>query len=250
MTTRNLPDNSDAARHGTGDADLTIMLAAHAAFRRDLAQLARAAGFADLPDPGRRASVQAGWEAVQAATAPAPHRRGRNRLAGPARAAAPQRPRAVRARRDGGRASADRPAAGRRRRRLRPRRGRAPGRRARDRRRRRRPRHDADRSSDPRGARRPAAHRSGAHRAPNGAGWDSGSSARTDCRRAARCSPGWPTAPTRTRPPPRSARSRRPRGWPTARSGGRATTEPRAGDAHPHREVTARPGSGSPCPAR
>jgi hypothetical protein len=62
MTTRNLPSRSDTARHGTGDADLTIMLAAHAAFRRDLAQLARAATFADLPDPGRRASVQAGWE--------------------------------------------------------------------------------------------------------------------------------------------------------------------------------------------
>jgi Hemerythrin HHE cation binding domain len=63
MTTRNLlPGSSDAARHGTGDADLTIMLAAHAAFRRDLAQLARAATFADLPDPRRRASVQAGWE--------------------------------------------------------------------------------------------------------------------------------------------------------------------------------------------
>jgi hypothetical protein len=62
MTTRNLPDSSDAARHGAGDADLTIMLAAHAAFRRDLGNLARAAAFADLPDPGRRASVQAGWE--------------------------------------------------------------------------------------------------------------------------------------------------------------------------------------------
>ena len=62
MTTRNLPSRNDAARHGTGDADLTIMLAAHAAFRRDLAQLARAAMFADLPDPGRRASVQAGWQ--------------------------------------------------------------------------------------------------------------------------------------------------------------------------------------------
>jgi hypothetical protein len=61
MTTRDLPDASAAARHGTGDADLTIMLAAHAAFRRDLAQLAQAAAFADLPDPGRRASVQAGW---------------------------------------------------------------------------------------------------------------------------------------------------------------------------------------------
>jgi iron-sulfur cluster repair protein YtfE (RIC family) len=62
VTTRNLPDRSDAARHGAGDADLTIMLAAHAAFRRDLAELARAAAFADLPDPGRRASVRAGWE--------------------------------------------------------------------------------------------------------------------------------------------------------------------------------------------
>ena len=62
MTTRNLPDSSDAARHGVGDADLTIMLAAHAALRRDLALLAQAAAFADLPDPGRRASVQAGWE--------------------------------------------------------------------------------------------------------------------------------------------------------------------------------------------
>jgi hemerythrin-like domain-containing protein len=61
MTTQNLPD-SDAARHGTGDADLTIMLAAHAALRRDLERLARAADFADLPDPGGRASVRAGWE--------------------------------------------------------------------------------------------------------------------------------------------------------------------------------------------
>jgi hypothetical protein len=61
MTTQNLP-GSDAARHGTGDADLTIMLAAHAALRRDLERLARAAAFADLPDPGRRASVRVGWE--------------------------------------------------------------------------------------------------------------------------------------------------------------------------------------------
>jgi hypothetical protein len=62
MTTRNLPGSSDAARHGTGDADLTVMLAAHDAFRRDLARLAQAAAFADLPDPSRRASVRAGWE--------------------------------------------------------------------------------------------------------------------------------------------------------------------------------------------
>jgi Hemerythrin HHE cation binding domain len=61
MATRNLP-GSEASRHGTGDADLTIMLGAHAAFRRDLVQLARAAAFADLPDPARRAAVQAGWE--------------------------------------------------------------------------------------------------------------------------------------------------------------------------------------------
>ncbi len=61
MTTQNLP-GSDAARHGTGDADLTIMLAAHGALRRDLERLARAAEFANLPDPGGRACVRAGWE--------------------------------------------------------------------------------------------------------------------------------------------------------------------------------------------
>jgi hypothetical protein len=61
MSTRDLP-GAEAARHGTGDADLTIMLGAHEAFRRDLTRLARAAEFADLPDPARRASVQAGWE--------------------------------------------------------------------------------------------------------------------------------------------------------------------------------------------
>jgi iron-sulfur cluster repair protein YtfE (RIC family) len=61
MTTQKLP-GSDAARHGTGDADLTIMLAAHDAFRRDLTRLARAASSADLSDPARRQSVAAGWE--------------------------------------------------------------------------------------------------------------------------------------------------------------------------------------------
>jgi hypothetical protein len=60
MATRDLP-GSDAARHGTGDADLTIMLAAHAAFGRDLVRLARAAA-ANRAEPARRASVQAGWE--------------------------------------------------------------------------------------------------------------------------------------------------------------------------------------------
>ena len=40
MTTQRMP-GTDAARHGTGDADLTIMIAAHDAFRRDLTRLAR-----------------------------------------------------------------------------------------------------------------------------------------------------------------------------------------------------------------
>jgi Hemerythrin HHE cation binding domain len=61
MTTQKLP-GSDAARHGSGDADLTIMIAAHDAFRRDLTRLARAAARADLADPARRRSVAAGWE--------------------------------------------------------------------------------------------------------------------------------------------------------------------------------------------
>ena len=61
MTTQKLP-GTDAARHGTGDADLTIMLAAHHAFRRDLARLVRAAAAADLADPAKRQSVAAGWE--------------------------------------------------------------------------------------------------------------------------------------------------------------------------------------------
>jgi hypothetical protein len=61
MTTQDLP-GTDAARHGAGDADLTIMLAAHHAFRRDLTRLARAAAGADLSDPARRQSIAAGWE--------------------------------------------------------------------------------------------------------------------------------------------------------------------------------------------
>ena len=61
MTTQKLA-GADAARHGTGDADLTIMLAAHDAFRRDLTRLARAATAADLSDPARRRSVAAGWQ--------------------------------------------------------------------------------------------------------------------------------------------------------------------------------------------
>jgi Hemerythrin HHE cation binding domain len=61
MTTQKLP-GTDAARHGTGDADLTIMIAAHDAFRRDLTRLARTASAADLSDPARRQSVAAGWD--------------------------------------------------------------------------------------------------------------------------------------------------------------------------------------------
>ena len=61
MTTQNLP-GTDAARHGTGDADLAIMLAAHDAFRRDLARLARAAATSGPSDPARRQAVAAGWE--------------------------------------------------------------------------------------------------------------------------------------------------------------------------------------------
>ena len=52
----------DAARHGSGDADLTVMIAAHDAFRRDLVSLARAAASADLSDPARRQAVGTGWE--------------------------------------------------------------------------------------------------------------------------------------------------------------------------------------------
>lgn len=61
MTTQKLP-GSDAARRGSGDADLTIMIAAHDAFRRDLTRLARAAARGGLSDPARRRSVAAGWE--------------------------------------------------------------------------------------------------------------------------------------------------------------------------------------------
>jgi hypothetical protein len=87
MSTRNLP-GSEAARHGTGDADLTIMLGAHAAFRRDLVRLARAAAFADLPDPARRASVQAGWEVFK--RRPGAGRRGSAHAAAPGAAGLPR----------------------------------------------------------------------------------------------------------------------------------------------------------------
>jgi iron-sulfur cluster repair protein YtfE (RIC family) len=61
VTTQNLP-GTGAARHGTGDADLTIMLAAHNAFRRDLTRLAQVTAQANLADPARRQSIAAGWD--------------------------------------------------------------------------------------------------------------------------------------------------------------------------------------------
>ncbi len=64
MTTNKLA-GADAARHGTGDADLTVMLAAHEALQRDLTGLAHAAADAGRADPARHQSVQHGWEVFQ-----------------------------------------------------------------------------------------------------------------------------------------------------------------------------------------
>ena len=50
----------DAARHGSGDR-LLAMNAAHAAFRRDLRNLAAAATRRNLSDPARRESITNGW---------------------------------------------------------------------------------------------------------------------------------------------------------------------------------------------
>lgn len=61
MTAQKLP-GSTAARHGSGDADLTIMVAAHDAFRNDLTSLARAAQDPGGHSPDRQRSVAAGWE--------------------------------------------------------------------------------------------------------------------------------------------------------------------------------------------
>jgi hypothetical protein len=63
MTTSKLP-GSAAARQGSGDADLTVMIAAHAALRRDLVALARAAQGAG-PSPDRQRSVAVGWELLK-----------------------------------------------------------------------------------------------------------------------------------------------------------------------------------------
>lgn len=61
---RSLP-TTGAARYGAGDADLTIMVAAHDAFRRDLGKLAAAASQARTWSPDRQAAVRLGWEIFQ-----------------------------------------------------------------------------------------------------------------------------------------------------------------------------------------
>jgi hypothetical protein len=61
MTAQQLP-GSTAARHGSGEADLTIMIAAHNAFRRDLVSLVQATQGPDRHSPDRQRSVAVGWE--------------------------------------------------------------------------------------------------------------------------------------------------------------------------------------------
>ena len=61
MTAQQQP-GSEAARHGSGDADLAIMTAAHNAFRSDLVSLARAVRAPGRRSPDRQQSVAAGWE--------------------------------------------------------------------------------------------------------------------------------------------------------------------------------------------
>jgi hemerythrin-like domain-containing protein len=61
MTAQKVP-GSAAARHGSGEADLTIMIAAHDAFRRDLVSLVRSAEGPDRDSPDRQRSIAAGWE--------------------------------------------------------------------------------------------------------------------------------------------------------------------------------------------
>jgi hemerythrin-like domain-containing protein len=61
MNTQKLP-GTGAARHGSGDVDLTVMTAAHEALRRDLETLARAAQEASRHSPDRQRSVANGWE--------------------------------------------------------------------------------------------------------------------------------------------------------------------------------------------
>jgi iron-sulfur cluster repair protein YtfE (RIC family) len=56
------PPGTDAARHGAGQVDLTVMIAAHNAFRRDLLKLTAAANRRNLRDPVQRLATGNGWE--------------------------------------------------------------------------------------------------------------------------------------------------------------------------------------------
>ncbi|GAA0538267.1 hemerythrin domain-containing protein [Paractinoplanes ferrugineus] len=60
MSSSNLPD-SNAARHGAGEIDLTAMMAAHDAFRRDLVSLATTASKSNLSDPVQQLAIFNGW---------------------------------------------------------------------------------------------------------------------------------------------------------------------------------------------
>ena len=71
MATSNLP-GTDAARHGTGDADLTIMLAAHAAFRRDLLHLAHSTTASGATRRVARLSKRAGKPSSASSTCTTP----------------------------------------------------------------------------------------------------------------------------------------------------------------------------------
>ena len=53
---------TDAARHGAGQVDLTVMIAAHDAFRRDLLKLTATANRRNLRDPVQRLATGNGWE--------------------------------------------------------------------------------------------------------------------------------------------------------------------------------------------
>jgi len=59
------PLGTAAARHGSGDADLSVMIAAHDALRHDLVALAKAAQGPGPRSPDRQRSVAAGWELLK-----------------------------------------------------------------------------------------------------------------------------------------------------------------------------------------
>lgn len=61
MATSKLP-GTDAARHGTGNADTGMMVVMHDAFRRDLVSLARSADGARKAGPDEQRAIAAGWE--------------------------------------------------------------------------------------------------------------------------------------------------------------------------------------------